>query len=125
RRTPKRRRCRRGRRRLPAIELRRQQLQDLLGAHAVEVVIEVELLDDCDQAAQVPRAAGGRGAALRAVALRVPIQEVDRLDEAAVGDQVAAESEVVDEGAVLMDGRVEEEARGLPVQGEELVRAGE
>src|SRR5258708_28287371 len=37
----------------PSVELGWQQLQDLLGAHAVEVVIEVELLDDRDQTAQV------------------------------------------------------------------------
>lgn len=32
------------RRRLPHVQLRRQQFQDLLGAHAVQVVVEVELL---------------------------------------------------------------------------------
>ena len=96
-------------------------MQDLAGAHAVEVVVEVELLNDGDEAAEVAGAGGGGGAAFGAVALRVPVEEIDRFDEALVRDEIAAEAEVVDEGAALVDGWVEEQPRVLMVRGEEPV----
>jgi len=99
-------------------------LQDLAGLHAVEVVVEVELLDDGDEPLEVAGAAR-RGAALGAVPLFVPVQEVNRFDQTLVGDQVAAEAEVIDEGAVLMDGGVEEEPGVAAMEQEELVGSGE
>src|SRR5258706_16118668 len=55
------------RRRTPRVELWREEVEDLVGAHAVEVVVEVELLDDGDEAPQVAGAVR-RGAAFRAFA---------------------------------------------------------
>ena len=51
----------------------------------------------------------------------VPVEEIDRFDEALVRDEIAAEAEVVDEGAVLVDGWVEEQPRVLMVEDEEPV----
>src|SRR5881394_1310630 len=107
------------RRGAPGVELRREKVEDLIGAHAVEVVVEIELLDDGDEAPQVAGAIR-RSAAFRSLAPVVPVEKVDGLDQAAVGDEIAAEAEVVDEGAVLMDSRMEEQPRVLPVHGEQL-----
>src|SRR6266540_5906620 len=72
----------------PGVELRRQEREDLRRSHPVQVVVEVDLLQHRNQAAQVPGPGACRRAALRPVSLCIPIEDIDRFDQSAVCDQV-------------------------------------
>ena len=71
----------------PVIEFRGQQSDDLISGHAVQVIIQVQLLDDADK----PVKASGRfffdlSAALRLIGLPIIIEAVNRLQDTPVGN---------------------------------------